>query len=125
MKMKIKQTANAVPNKIKVDNERAACQCWKIQKCPDPPTLDMLPFNVNNVENQEIKMWIENYYAASAYNKCTYQLLPGACKDNPMRLHLKEGSKHFANYSIPNIPVHFQDEVKAKLEEDIRLKVIK
>ena len=62
----------------KVENERAPCGCWKRQPYTNPLTVDMLPFNINHAEASETKDWIEDFYAASAFNKCTHQKLPGA-----------------------------------------------
>ena len=97
--------------------------------CPDrtlpPPAPLELPFEVDERNIDKLREWIVDRYRASAFNICTHQRLPMVDSAPPLKLHVDPKVKPVVCHKPGNVPLHFQEEVKAGLEKDVRLGVLR
>lgn len=96
-------------------------------KCPprdQPPTLPTtLPFPPSEDNREKLEAWLLDYYASSTFNICEHQPLP-MMTGPPMRLMIDPNAKPVVYHTPIPVPIHWQDEVKAGLDQDVRLGVI-
>ena len=98
------------------------CQCPKRTLPPtDKPTLPCEPTKENL---GELKEYILNRYASSAFNCCERQPLPLMETAPPLRLFVDEQASPVAAMTPSAIPIHWAADVKAGLDRDERLGVI-
>ena len=74
-------------------------------------------------EEHESKQYLLDYYSSSTFNTCKHQPLP-MIEGPPMRQMIDPKAKPMAHHSAIPIPIHWQDDVKAGLDREIRLGVI-
>ena len=99
----------------------SACQCPT--RKPPPPVPSEIPFAPVTANRQKLETWLKDRYSSSTFNVCTHQLLP-TMSGPPLRLHVNpEATPSCVHTPIP-VPLHWQDQVKAALDEDVRLGVI-
>ena len=67
---------------------------------------------------------IENFRAL-LFNNCTHQKLPLVKGSQPLSLHLDHNVKPIAWHKAGSIPLHFVDQVKADLDRNMRLGVLR
>ena len=94
-------------------------------QCPDralPPKPSPPPANIQDTE--ELKKLVEERYAASAFNQCDHQRLPLMTDSPPLQLHVNSKATPVAVHKAVPVPIHWQQQVKAELDRDIRLGVI-
>ena len=96
-------------------------------KCPDrqppPPLPTKLPYPPTERYRDKLQQWLVDYYSASTFNVCEHQPLP--MMSGPyMRLMVDPDAEPVAYHTPIPVPVHAQDEVKAGLDQDVRLGVI-
>ncbi|RUS74671.1 hypothetical protein EGW08_017577 [Elysia chlorotica] len=97
------------------------CKCPRRQ--PPPPCPTTLPFPATEENVDELEKWLLKYYEASTFNVCEHQLLP-KMSGPPIRLMINPDAQPVAYHTPIPIPVHWQDEVKAGLDQDVRIGVI-
>ena len=90
-----------------------------------PPMVEELPFarSTPNLTSR-LKDWLLERYKASTFNTCTHQTLP-KMKGPPLRLMIDPSATHDPHHTPLTIPLHWLDEVKADLDRDVRLGVIR
>ena len=113
------------PQVSKLDHkgrELAACGCLK--RTAPPPVPTTLPFNINPSNVSDVQQWFLDTYASSSFNVCTQQLLPLMTGLPPLRIHIKDDAMPVAIHKPSTIPVHWAEQVKAELEQDIQLGVL-
>ena len=71
----------------------------------------------------EMKAWLLDRYASSAFNKCTHQPLP-RMDGPPVEIHLVKDAVPRKVSTPATIPLHWQEQVKADLDSDVTLGVI-
>ena len=94
-------------------------------QCPDralPPKPSPPPANIKDKE--ELKRLIEERYAASAFNQCEHQPLPLMTSSPPLQLHVDSKAIPVAVHKAVPVPIHWQQQVKAELDRDVRLGVL-
>ena len=97
------------------------CECPRRELPPKKPTT--IPF-APTVENREnLQNWLLDYYKSSTFNTCAHQPLP-MMEGPPIHLMIDSNAKPVAVHTPIPVPLHWQEEVKAGLEQDIRLGVI-
>ena len=103
--------------------KRGECDC----DCPDrslpPEPPDQPPFQPVPGNIPKLEQWIKDFYAASAFNCCECQPLP-KMHGPPLKIFMQDGVRPVASHSPIPIPVHWQKQVKAGLDRDVRLGVI-
>ena len=90
--------------------------------CPCPPHTTPLPFP-EGLSMPATESWLKRRYRASTFNTCTHQTLP-MMSGPPLRLMIDKDATPVAQHSPIPVAVHWQDEVKAGLDEDVRLGVL-
>lgn len=99
----------------------ADCDCPRRQLPPPRPTAPPYPPTEEN--RGKIEEWLLNYYASSTFNVCTHQTLP-AMEGPPLRLMVDPQATPVAHHTPIPVPIHWQGDVKAGLDQDCRLGVI-
>ena len=97
------------------------CNCPRRSKPPPLPTSLPCPATEANV--LKLKQYLLDYYHSSTFNTCENQSLP-MIEGPPMRLMIDPKAKPTAYHSPIPIPIHWQDDVKAGLDRDVRLGVL-
>ncbi len=83
-----------------------------------------MPFPPTPENAGKITAWFLEYYGASTFNNCKHQQLPMMQGAEPMRLLLKDGAEPVAIHKPALIPAHWQEQVRAEIERDIKLGVL-
>lgn len=99
----------------------ADCGCLKRQPPPPPPTE--LPFPATEENKGRLKDYLLDFYRSSTFNTCEHQPLPHM-NGPPMKLMIDPEAKPVAHHTPVPVPLHWQDAVKAGLDQDVRLGVI-
>ena len=97
------------------------CSCPSRQLPPPKPTE--LPFPATTANRNKLKQWLLDYYHASSFNTCTHQPLT-MMDTKPLHLMIDPEAKPVAYHTPVPVPIHWQDDVKAGLDQDTRLGVI-
>ena len=98
-----------------------SCPCIPRTTAPPPPTAPLVPLQENNRE--QIKKFLLEYYASSTFNNCTHQPLPGM-DGELLHVHINKDVPPTAVNRPSTVSVHWEKQVKAALEADVRLGVI-
>ena len=101
------------------DAERCSCPT-RIETPDRPVTIPFLP-TPENVP--QLKKWLMSTFASSAFNTCTYQPLQ-EMKGPPVRVSFKQGAQPHAVHTPIKVPLHWEKQVQADLERDVRLGII-
>ena len=102
-------------------NSSVECSCPKRTKPPQPPTS--LPFPATPENREKLERWITEKYAASTFNVCENQNLI-KMSGPPLKLDVDPNVTPTAVHTPIPVPIHWQDEVKAQLDRDVKLGVI-
>ncbi|XP_061178429.1 uncharacterized protein LOC133187074 [Saccostrea echinata] len=97
------------------------CHCPKRQLPPPLPTT--LPFAATGDNRLKLRDFLLNHYRSSTFNTCEHQPLP-LMRGPPMRLMVEPGATPVAHHTPVPVPIHWQEEVKAGLDQDVQLGVI-
>ena len=103
---------------------RPLAPCGCLLRTPPPPPPQHPPFSLHEHNIQKVQDWILNRYEASAFNTCTHQTLPKMSGLPPLRIITKDNVEPVAIHKPSTIPVHWLEEVRQELEQDIALGVI-
>ena len=96
------------------------CSCPQRQKPPPPPTL---PFPATEENCDKLKKYLLDYYKSSTFNTCKHQPLP-LMEGPPLQLMVDPEAEPVAYHTPIPVPVHWQQEVKEGLDQDVRLGVL-
>lgn len=102
--------------------ESTKCSCP--DRGPTPPVPEKIPFEPKEGNIPKLKKWILDYYKTSGFNCCKNQPLPLVNKTVPMSLYIDEKVKPVAFHKAYPVPIHWQDEVKKGLDDDVKLGVL-
>ena len=91
--------------------------------CP-PPKPDAIPFDPVDKNVPKLEAWLLDQYKSSAFNTCEHQALPSMTGE-PLQIHFKSDTKPVAYHSPIPVPHHWKMKVKADLDRDVRLGIIK
>ena len=104
-----------------IEHKQHSCGCPTRTLPPAKPKE--LPFPCIPENNNRMKEWLLNYYAASTFNKCAHQPLPGMTGP-PIKLHINPDATPFAAHTPAPVPLHWQKAVEQQLMDDVALGVI-
>ena len=105
-----------------VDNGLAVdCSCPRRQLPPAMPST--LPYPATEENREKLEHYLREFYKASTFNTCDHQPLP-FMNCPPMSLMVDPDAAPVAHHTPVPVPLHWQDDVKAGLDQDVRLKVI-
>ncbi len=99
----------------------STCDCPTRERPPPKPR--QLPFPASEANRKRLEQWLLDYYKCSAFNTCTHQPLP-LMDVPPMRLMIDQNAEPVAYHTPIPAPLHWQDMVKAGLDQDVALGVI-
>ena len=88
-------------------------------RCQPPPLPAKLPCAPTPGNRQALEQHIKDYYRSSAFNTCPHMSGP------PMNLMISDDAKPIAYHKPIPVPIYWRDEVKAGLDQDVKLGVIK
>ena len=97
------------------------CDCPRRAKPPAKPTT--LPMPATEANRAALQKNLFRIYAQSTFNTCPHQPLP-RMTGPPLRLMLDEDATPVAHHTPIPVAIHWQDEVKAGLDQDVRLGVL-
>ena len=103
------------------DGTPTSCGCPK--RAPPPPLPQDLPVPPTAANREKLQSYLVDYYKASIFNTCEHQPLP-MMNVPPMRLMVDPDADPIASHMPIPVPLHWQAEVKAGLDQDVRLGVI-
>lgn len=99
----------------------APCNCPRHQTPPPKPT--QLPFPATESNRKRVQQWLLDYYRSSTFNTCEHQPLP-LMEGAPMRLMVDPNVEPVAHHTPIPVPLHWQTDVKAGLDQDVSLGVL-
>lgn len=97
------------------------CGCPRRELPPPKPLKLPVPATGDNVRSLE--EYLLNYYKSSTFNTCPHQLLP-LMNAPQLRLYIDDHASPVAHNKPIPVPIHWQDEVKSGLDQDVRLGVL-
>ena len=97
------------------------CNCPRRSTPPPKPTD--LPFPATEDIRENLQQWLLDYYKSSTFNTCEHQTL-SLMSSIPMRLIIDPNAKPVAHHNPIPIPLLWQEQVKAGLDQDVALGVI-
>ena len=97
------------------------CKCLKRQQ--PPPLPKKLPFSATEINREKLEKYLLNYYSSSTFNICTHQPMP-MMEGKPLRLAISKDAVSVPWHTPIPVPFYWSEEVKAGLDEDVRLGVI-
>ena len=97
------------------------CDCPRRAKPPAKPTT--LPMPATEANGAALQKHLLRIYAQRTFNTCPHQPLP-RMTGPPLRLMLDEDATPVAHHTPIPVAIHWQDEVKAGLDQDVRLGVL-
>lgn len=97
------------------------CNCPKRELPPPPPKT--LPYPATSENRERLQNYLLAYYKSSTFNTCPHQPLP-LMKGPPMALMIDPLAKPIASHTPVPVPLHWQEEVKRGLDQDVQLGVI-
>ena len=96
-------------------------------KCPQresmPPRPRTLPFDPIPENNDRMRNWLLDRYSKSTFNTCPHRPLP-CMTGPPIEIHIDESATPKTCHTPAPIPIHWQEEVKNNLLQDVALGVI-
>ena len=97
------------------------CDCPRRQR--PPPKSSKLPYPATAANRKHLEQWLREYYKSSTFNTCTHQPLP-LMEVPPMHLMIDKNAEQVAHHTLIPVPLHWQDKVKAGLDQDVAFGVI-
>ncbi len=115
------ETHTSDPVSVATTSHQEECRCPRRTKPPPPPTS--MPHSATETNRELLTQYLLDYYRSSTFNVCEHQTLP-MMDGPPMRLLIDTQATPTAHHSPIPVPLHWQDEVKADLDRDVRLGVL-
>ena len=109
------------PGRDTTDIPPKTCPCPT--RAPPPPRPTSLPFPATEANRGLLEQHLRDLYAASSFNVCEHQHLP-MMSGPPLSLNIDPLATPKPCHTPIAIPLHWQDEVKAGLDRDVRLGVL-
>ena len=103
------------------DHPIQECTCPKRTK--PPPIPSTIPYPATEENREKLKQHLLDHYGSSTFNICEHQPLP-MMEGPPMRLMIDPQATPTAHHSPIPVPLHWQDDVRAGLDRDVKLGVI-
>ena len=116
----ISDTFPTIGEVIASDDAATPTHCPCTPRTAPPPLPEGLPMPATEENRAAIESWLKKRYAASTFNTCTHQTLP-MMSGPPLQLMIGKDATPVARHSPIPVAVHWHDEVKAGLDEDVRL----
>ncbi|XP_071177635.1 uncharacterized protein [Mytilus edulis] len=116
------ENSHNITNNIgSVNSLDTTCNCPQ-RKLPAPMPRNV-PYPATEDNLEKIKQFLMDYYKSSTFNTCDHQPLP-LMDGPPMRLMVDPEAEPVAHHTPVPVPIHWKEEVKAGLDQDVRLGVL-
>ena len=115
------QSHASIDEAVLAANNAANCSCPTRNRVPSRPIV--LPFKCVSENIDAMRNWLLQTFASSTFNTCPHQPLP-FMTGPAIEMHLDPSAVPRVCHTPANIPLHWQDKVKADLERDVILGVI-
>ena len=99
------------------------CDCSCLIRTKPPPLPTALPFPAADANRAALQKWILDRYRPSTFNTCECQTLP-LMEGPPLELHVDLEAKPIAVHKPIPGTLHWQQEVKASIDRDVKLGVL-
>ena len=99
----------------------APCGCPK--RSTVPPIPERIPYPADEDNRQKLEHWIRDHFASSAFNTCEHQPLQ-EMTGAPLDIQFKTDVTPSAVHTPIPVPHHWKRQVKAGLDQDVRLGII-
>ena len=93
-----------------------------VARTPPPPRPSALPFLATPEHIDDLKKWLLDAFASSAFNTSSYPL--PAMSGPPMKIHIKPDAQPHAVHTPIPISHHWKQQVKADLDRDVAMGII-
>ena len=87
------------------------------------PEIIKLPFDPTPENIPRTRQWILDRCKSSTFNKCSHQQLP-LMEVPPIKILIDPEAKPVCFNTPATVPLHWMEDVRTKLEEDVRLGVL-
>ena len=104
-----------------INQARRPCSCPT--RSPHPPRPTGLPYPAIPENRARLEQHLLQTYASSSFNTCEHQPLP-MMAGPPLSLSIDPNAVPKPYHTPITVPIHWQDEVKAGLDRDVRLGVL-
>ena len=104
-----------------INQARRPCSCPT--RSPPPPRPAGLPYPATPENRARLEQHLLQTYASSSFNTCEHQPLP-MMAGPPLSLSIDPNAVPKPYHTPITVPIHWQDEVKAGLDRDVRLGVL-
>ena len=101
-----------------IEHVENSCGCPTRTLPPSRP--GKLPFEATPENNTKMREWLIHRYAASTFNRCPHQQLPGMSGPE-IRLHVNPNATPSAIHKPIPVPLHWQEEVEQQIKDDVAL----
>ena len=101
--------------------QTASCGCPK--RSAVPPLPEKIPYPAEEGNREKLEHWIRDHFASSAFNTCEHQLLQ-EMTGAPLDIQFKADTSPTAVHTPIPVPHHWKRQVKAGLDQDVRLGII-
>ena len=108
-------------NEVIDGSSHTECGCPKRETPPPIPTN--LPYPATEEFRVDLQQYLLDRYKSSTFNTCEHQSLPPMAGP-PMQLMVDSNATTVAHHTPVPVPPHWQEEVKAGLDQDVSLGVI-
>ena len=110
-------------DKVVPSESRSTQKCMCPQRQNPPPPPKSLPYPATEENREKLEKFLLHHYKSSAFNVCEHQPLP-MMTGPPMRLMIDPNATPVATHKPIPIPVHWQEDIYADLQQDVKLGVI-
>ena len=107
---------------VVMPGKEGCCSCPRRQLPPSSPVV--MPCSPTEANVPQLKKFLLDRYAASAFNICEHQPLPYLQGSPPLELHVDPTATPTAVHTPGAVPLHWQQAVLDGLNRDVRLGVI-
>ena len=114
-------SASASANTPHSQEDYAPCGCPKRSVVPEPPKV--MPYAATEKNRSKLDQWIRSHFASSAFNTCEHQPLQ-KMSGPPVDIHFLPDAEPQAVHTPIPVPYHWKQQVKADLDQDVRLGII-
>ena len=109
-------------NNTEIDSSLTSdCDC--LRRETPPPLPITLPFPATTANREKLRQFILEAYGSSTFNTCEHQPLP-MMDGPPLHLMIDPDAKPVAHHTPIPVPIHWQEDVKAGLDRDVRQGVL-
>ena len=117
------ETVSAIKDNNTESDSSLTSDCDCLRRETPPPLPTTMPFPATTANREKLRQFILETYGSSTFNTCEHQPLP-MMGGPPLHLMIDTDAKPVACHTPIPVPIHWQEDVKAGLDRDVRLGVL-